>query len=95
MNKVQGNKLNDGHLESQSWTVKGTKELQGQKIWVKYPRKCRKGCLCGTEMREEEYVGRAMVMDASVKRIKGRPQRRWTDSIKRDSRAKGISGEEA
>ena len=46
--------------------------------------------------REEEYVGRrVMVMDVPGERRRGRPKRRWLDSIRNDSAVRELSGEEA
>ena len=51
---------------------------------------------CHVLRREEEYgCKRVMVMDVRRKRRKGRPKRRWMDSIKNDLTEKGLSGEEA
>ena len=45
--------------------------------------------------REEEYVGkRVMVMEVPRKR-RGRPKRRWLDNIKNDLSERKLSGEEA
>ena len=46
--------------------------------------------------REEEYVGmRLMVMEVPGKRRRGRPKRRWLDSIRSDLSERELSGEEA
>ena len=46
--------------------------------------------------REEEYEGkRVMGMEVPGKRSRGRPKRRWLDSIRNDLSERELSGEEA
>ena len=46
--------------------------------------------------REDEYVGkRVMGMEVPGKRRRGRPKRRWLDSIRNDLSEKELSGEDA
>ena len=45
--------------------------------------------------RDEEYVGkRVMGIEVQGSRNRGRPKKRWADSVKDDLREKGLSGEE-
>ena len=45
--------------------------------------------------REDEYVGkRVMGMEVPGKRRRGRPKRRWLDSIRNDLSERGLSGED-
>ena len=46
--------------------------------------------------REDEYVGkRVMVMEVPGKRRRGRPKRRWLDSIRNDLSERELSREDA
>ena len=46
--------------------------------------------------REDEYVGkRLMGMEVQGKRRRGRPNRRWLDSIRNDLSERELSGEDA
>ena len=46
--------------------------------------------------REDEYVGkRVMGMEVPGKRRRGRPKRRWLDSIRNDLSERGLSEEDA
>ena len=46
--------------------------------------------------REEEYVDkRVMVMEVPGKRRRGRPKRRWLDSVRNDLLARELAGGEA
>ena len=46
--------------------------------------------------REDEYVGkRVMVMEVPGNRRRGRPKRRWLDSIRNDWSERELSGENA
>ena len=46
--------------------------------------------------REDEYVGkRVMAMEVPGKRRRGRPKRRWLDSIRNDLSERELSGEDA
>ena len=46
--------------------------------------------------REDEYVGKiVMGMEVPGKRRRGRPKRRWLDSIMNDLSERGLSGEDA
>ena len=46
--------------------------------------------------REDEYVGkRVMGMEVPGKRRRGRPKRRWLDSIRNDLSERELSGEDA
>ena len=74
------------------------KEIEGQRRWEKYPRKCRKVGWSGMGIhafrREEEYVGKiVMVMEVPGKRTRGRPKRRWLDKIKNDLSERELSVE--
>ena len=54
----------------QRWTEYGMKALEGQRMWDKYTRKCRK------ELKGDEYVGkRVMRMDVEGRGRKGRSKR--------------------
>ena len=45
--------------------------------------------------REEHYVGRrAMVMKVQGRRERGRPKRRWLDTVKDDIKEKGLSADD-
>ena len=45
--------------------------------------------------RDEEYVGkRVMGIEVQGSKRRGRPKKRWADSVKDDLREKGLSGEE-
>ena len=47
-------------------------------------------------IREDEYVGkRVMGMEVTGKRMRGRPKRRWLDSIRNDLLERGLSEEDA
>ena len=68
---------------SPSWAELLMKEIEGQRRWEKYPRKCRKVGWSGMDIhafrREEEYVGkRVMAMEVPGKRTRGRPK--WIKS---------------
>ena len=43
--------------------------------------------------RNEEYVGKVMMMDVVGRRSKGRPKRRLVDSVNVDLNQKGLSEE--
>ncbi len=46
--------------------------------------------------KEDEYVGkRVMRMEVPGKRRRGRPKRRWLDSIRNDLSERGLSEEDA
>ena len=45
--------------------------------------------------REEDYIGkRVMAMEVQGRRGRGRPRRRWMDSVNEDLREKGLTGDE-
>ena len=44
--------------------------------------------------KDEEYVGGRLIRMHVDERRKGRPKRRWMDSVNVDLREKGLSGEE-
>ena len=45
--------------------------------------------------REEHYVGkRAMGMEVQERKERGRPERRWLDSMRDEIKEKGLSGED-
>ena len=72
------------------------KELEGRQKWEKYPRKCRLKWYGHVSRREDEYVGkRVMGMEVTGKRRRGRPKRRWLDSIRNDLSERGLSEEDA
>ena len=52
---------------------------------------------CGHVLRrDEEYIGkRVMGMEVPGTRRRGRPKRRWLDSIRNDLSERGLSGEDA
>ena len=57
-----------------------------QESWLKW---------YGHVLRREEYVGnRVMVMEVPGKRRRGRPTRRWLDSIRNDLSERELSGED-
>ena len=69
-------------MESPSWTELGMKEIEGQRRKVQQSRLKWYGHVL---RREDEYVGkRVMVMEVPGIRRRGRPKRRWLDSIRND-----------
>ena len=75
------------------------KELEGRQKWEKITKKVQEIRLKWyghVSRREDEYVGkRVMGMEVPGKRMRGRPKRRWLDSIRNDLSERGLSGEDA
>ena len=60
---------------------------------IRISKRVGRSYLTCNEKRRRYYVDKTvMVMDVPGKRRKGRPKRRWLDSIKHDLIEKGLSG---